>query len=307
VLNLDVLCYNRQRLEKSFRLSPLQFTNEKEAAGGSTASLSSCFPKVESGQARATMSKGGGEESPCGAPWLAPESERGDRHQSTEAEIDGVIVDVAAPINASSSARPVSQLLGALSLSHGHADEDPAAVIHGRSISFADGLASLAAGSSSEASPSRSAAGASTTSSCCSPSNKNQNQSWPGFANVYGSPALSCGAGDNWVEATDRAIAEMVRVLFLGERRKQDKRGERKGPEREFFFFSHITCFKKTKKNRETPPRSRAPSSASRRTLTPQETSASRPAGATLSILCLGCSSTRGEKWRGRRRRWRQL
>lgn len=183
---------------------------------------------MDGGQSRDTMSTGGGEESSSGAPWLAPESERGDRHHSTEEEIDGVVVD-AAPIVASSSARPVSQLMGSLSLSHGNDDEGPAVAIHGRSISFADGLASLATGSSSEASPARSAAGASTTSSCCSPSrnqNQQQSSSWPGFANVYGSPALSCGAGDNWVEAIDGAIAEMVRVYFR-ERRKKPR--EEKG------------------------------------------------------------------------------
>ena len=142
-----------------------------------------------------------GEESPGGAAWLAPESEREDRQSEP---IDRVHI-----FASSSHARPVSQLLGSLSLSHDADAEGGAEMIHGRSISFADGLASLAV-ASSEASPARTAAAGASTSSCCSPNNKNHQQhSWQGFADVCGSPALSSG-GDNWVEAIDRAIAEMV-------------------------------------------------------------------------------------------------
>ena len=187
------------------------------------------------------MSKGG-EESSGGGPWLAPESERGVCHQSAE---EAEIIDRVVPIVAASasSARPVSQLLGALSLSREVVEECPT-TIHGRSISFADGLASLASGE--EASPARSATGAASTSSSCSSKHYQQQQSWPGFANVCGSPALSCGVGDNWVEAIDRAIAEMVRREFP-RREKLKTKGKRK--EREVFFltFSHLEK-KKTKK-----------------------------------------------------------
>ena len=165
------------------------------------------------------MSKEGEEAS--GALWLAPESERADR-QSAEA-IDGVLGDADAPI--ASSSRPVSlqQLLqprlDALSL----ADDDAPETIQGRSISFADGLACLAAASSgSEASPARSSSAAmASTSSFSSPNRRNQQSSWPGFAKVHGSPAPSCGGGDNWVEATVRAIEDMVRSPELRERERE--------------------------------------------------------------------------------------
>ena len=171
---------------------------------------------------------GDGEESPGGAPWLAPESERDQQLSAIEAlSIDGA--PDASPIVAS-SARPVSQLMASLSLSH-DAEEESETIMPGRSISFADGLSSLATvASSSEAaslslSPARSSAAgaAEPTSSSCSPNRNHHQQSWPGFAdNVFGSPTRSSAAGDNWVQAIDRAISEMVRFSFR-ERRKRNK------------------------------------------------------------------------------------
>ena len=147
------------------------------------------------------------EDDGCGAPWLAPESERLERPSCAK------IFDGDARINASppspspsSSSRPVTQLLGGLTLS-----DDK-----GRSISFADGMASLAAAAAadsrseaSEASPARSLSASSTSSPRQPQQHQQQQQSWPGFADIHGSPAFSAG-DNNWVEAIDRAIAEMV-------------------------------------------------------------------------------------------------
>ena len=237
VLAILLCCFVFRLTKKSFRLgfSFLLFQSQRKtlAATAPPPCPIVFFSRWETGR-HAKMSKGG-EESSGGGPWLAPESERGVCHQSAE---EAEIIDRVVPIVAASasSARPVSQLLGALSLSREVVEECPT-TIHGRSISFADGLASLASGE--EASPARSATGAASTSSSCSSKHYQQQQSWPGFANVCGSPALSCGVGDNWVEAIDRAIAEMVRREFP-RREKLKTKGKRK--EREVFFltFSHL-------------------------------------------------------------------
>ena len=176
------------------------------------------------------------EEDSGGAPWLAPESERGDGESSQGDRRDLAII-ASSSSSSSSHARPVSQLLGSLSLSHdageGCSEEE---MIQERSVSFDDGPEALAAASSSReaSSPATTSArepSTSTPTPTSPPSDGNhQRQQVSGFAGACGSPALSFSSGgaggDNWVEVIDRAIAEMVRPRFV-RRLREGKTGRR--------------------------------------------------------------------------------